>query len=365
MKETDYMALALSLAKRAIGLTSPNPLVGAVVVRGKEIVGTGYHKRAGLPHAEIIALGEAGEKAKGSTLYVTLEPCVHYGRTPPCVDSIVRSGIKRVVIAMTDPNPLVSGKGIEALRRAGLQVKTGVLEQEARRLNEAYCVYMEKGRPFFIVKGALSLDGKIATRTLDSKWITNEVSRAYVNRLRGIVDGIMVGINTVVADNPLLIPRLSRPRRYPLRVVLDSGLRIPLSCEIVKTSSRFRTIVFCTEPGVEEKVERLTEMGVEVVRVAPDEAGKVSLRHVAEELGRRQIISVLVEGGGEVNWSLLKEGFVDKLLLFFAPLLIGGKQALSFLGGRGVDFVSEARRVEIGSIRRLKGDILVEAYPKG
>lgn len=364
MKERDYMALALSLAKRAIGLTSPNPLVGAVVVKGNEIVGKGYHKKAGLPHAEIVALEEAGERARGSTLYVTLEPCIHYGRTPPCVDAIVRSGVRKVVVAMIDPNPVVRGQGIEALKRAKIEVKTGLLEEEARRLNEPYCVYMEKGRPFFILKGALSLDGKIATRTLDSKWITNEVSRAYVNRLRAIVDGIMVGINTVISDNPLLIPKLSRPRKYPLRLILDSKLRIPLSSEIVKTSSKYRTIVFCTHRADEEKESKLRQMGVEVVRVASDGSGRTSIRDIVEELGRREIISVLVEGGGELNWSLLGEGFVDKLLLFFAPLLIGGKHAPSFLGGRGVDFLREARRLEIQGVKRLRGDVLIEAYPK-
>ncbi|HQO62324.1 MAG TPA: bifunctional diaminohydroxyphosphoribosylaminopyrimidine deaminase/5-amino-6-(5-phosphoribosylamino)uracil reductase RibD, partial [Syntrophorhabdus sp.] len=220
MKDEQCMHLALSLARKGMGMTSPNPMVGALLVRGNRIVGKGYHRKAGTPHAEIVALNEAKEEAKGATLYVNLEPCAHAGRTPPCVNSIIAAGVRRVVVAMLDPNPLVNGEGVNELKKAGIEVKVGLLEEEAKRLNEAFAVYMEKKRPFFTMKGAVSLDGKIATKTCDSKWISNEESRRFVNKVRATVDGIMVGINTVILDNPLLVPKIARPRKYPVRIVL-------------------------------------------------------------------------------------------------------------------------------------------------
>ena len=231
MKEEDFMRSALSLAKKGLGTTSPNPMVGALVVKGQRVLGEGYHRKAGEPHAEVIALERAGDGARGATLVVTLEPCCHTEkRTPPCVDAVIKAGIKKVVVAMFDPNPQVNGKGIEALRKAGIDVKVGLLSEEARRLNEVFVTFQEKKRPFFVMKSALSLDGKIATKIGESKWISNEESRAYANRLRSVMDAVLVGINTVILDNPLLLPKVAKPKRYPVRVVLDSKLRIPLSC---------------------------------------------------------------------------------------------------------------------------------------
>ncbi|MCX8022381.1 MAG: bifunctional diaminohydroxyphosphoribosylaminopyrimidine deaminase/5-amino-6-(5-phosphoribosylamino)uracil reductase RibD [Syntrophorhabdaceae bacterium] len=362
MREEEYMKMALALARKGMGTTSPNPMVGALLVKGNKIVGKGYHKKAGQPHAEVLAIEDAKEYAMGSTLYVNLEPCTHFGKTPPCVDAIKKAGIKKVVVAMLDPNPAVNGKGVEALRKAGISVKVGLLEEEAKRLNEAFVVYMEKKRPFFIVKAAASLDGKIATKTCDSKWITNEESRMYVNKLRSTVDGVMVGINTVISDNPLLIPRTARPKKHPLRIILDSRLRIPLMCDIVKTSDKYRTIVFTSEDSRSDKENRLKSMGVEIVKVKKDENNRVDLRSVCEELYRREILSILVEGGGETNSSILKEGLLDKIIIFYAPIIIGGKNALNIIGGRGIDFLKDAHKIDITSVKRFKEDICVEGY---
>jgi diaminohydroxyphosphoribosylaminopyrimidine deaminase / 5-amino-6-(5-phosphoribosylamino)uracil reductase len=362
MKEEQYMDMALALARRGLGTTSPNPMVGAVLVKGKQVIGKGYHKKAGLPHAEIEALNATKDDPAGSTLFVTLEPCSHVGKTTPCVNAIIKAGIRRVVVAMEDPNPLVNGKGVEALRKAGIEVKVGIRSEEAARLNEAFITYMEKKRPFFIAKAALSLDGKIATRTFDSKWISNEDSRAHANRLRSLVDGVMVGINTVVSDNPFLIPRIPRPRKYPVRIILDSKLRIPLSCEIVKTAGTYRTWIFTNEKSPLEKETRLRAFGVDVIRVGGAEHGRVSLRQVSDELFRREIVSVLVEGGGEIHSAFLNEELTDKVILFYAPILIGGKNALSLVGGKGVEFLKDAHRVRISALKRFRDDIYVEGY---
>ena len=366
MKEEEYMAAALSLAKKGLGTTSPNPMVGAIVVKGQRIVGKGYHRRPGEAHAEILALEQAGEQVKGATLFVTLEPCCHTEkRTAPCVDTLIGAGLKKVIVAMFDPNQQVNGKGVEALRKAGIEVKVGLLSEEARRLNEVYVTFQEKKRPFFLMKSALSLDGKIARLIGESKWISNDESRAYSDRLRSTMDGIMVGINTVILDNPLLLPRLAKPKRYPVRIVLDSKLRIPLGCELVKTAATYRTMIFTLPDARADKGERLKSLGVDVVRVAPNENGRVSLAGVCQELRDRQIAGVIVEGGGEVHSNFLKEGLVDKILLFYGPMFIGGKSASSLVAGKGVDFLKDAPRVEITSVKKLKDDICVEGYVHG
>ncbi len=362
MKDEEYMQMVLSLARRGMGTTSPNPMVGSVLVRGNRIVGKGYHRKAGLPHAEIVAIEEAGKEANGATLYVNLEPCSHTGRTPPCVNALIAAGVRKVVIAMLDPNPLVNGAGVDALQKAGIEVKVGLLEKEARLLNEAFIVYVEKKRPFFTLKGALSLDGKIATKTSDSKWISNEESRRYVNKLRSVVDGVMVGINTVILDNPLLIPKILRPKKYPVRIVLDSKLRIPLSCDIVKTAAKYKTWVFTAEDSRTDKEAKLQSLGLDVIRVPKEESGRVSPKHICDELFRREIMHVLVEGGGEINSGLLKGGLLDKIMLFYAPILIGGKGAYNFIAGKGVDFLKDAYKVDITSIKRIKEDIYLEGY---
>lgn len=362
MNDEEYMRLALSLAKKGSGTTSPNPMVGAVIVKNDKIVGKGYHKKAGLPHAEVIALNEAKENAKGATLYVNLEPCVHFGKTPPCTEAIINAGIEKVVMSMFDPNPQVSGRGAQRLKDAGITVKIGVLEEEAKRLNEAFIVFMEKSRPFFVMKAAISLDGKIATKTCDSKWISNEQSRRYTNKLRASVDAIMVGINTVITDNPMLIPKMVKVKKYPLRIILDSKLRIPLSCDIVKTAAKYKTVVFTLDDSRHDKEAKLISFGVEVVKCPKDENGRVSLKYVSDELYRRQIMTVLVEGGGELNGALLKEGLIDKFILFYAPIFIGGKSALNLIGGKGVDFLREAYKLKIENLKKFKEDICLEGY---
>lgn len=361
MNDEYYMSITLRLAKKGEGSVSPNPMVGALIVKDGRIIGKGYHKKAGFPHAEIVAIKNAKEDLKGSTLYVNLEPCIHWGRTPPCVPEIIKAGIKKVVVAMQDPNPFVNGKGIEALKSAGISVKVGVLEDEAKKLNEVFIVNMQKKRPFFIMKAAASLDGKIATRSYDSKWITSEKSRKYVDALREKVDGIMVGINTVIMDNPMLIPRGARPKKIPVRIILDTKLRIPISSNIVNTAKSFKTVVFSSEFR-QEKEEKLYSMGVEVVKVGKDESGRVSIKEVAYELIKREITSVLVEGGSELNSSLLKEGLVDKLMFFYSPMLIGGRNALGIIGGAGVEFIKDAYRVRIEKVKKFGNDILLEGY---
>jgi diaminohydroxyphosphoribosylaminopyrimidine deaminase / 5-amino-6-(5-phosphoribosylamino)uracil reductase len=363
MKEGDYMAMALALAKKGLGTTSPNPMVGALVVKGQRILGKGYHRKPGEAHAEILALEQAGEQARGGTLLVNLEPCCHTEkRTPPCVDALIKAGLKKVIVAMFDPNQQVNGKGVEALRKADIDVKVGLLSEEARRLNEVYVTFQEKKRPFFLMKSALSLDGKIATKIGESRWISSEESRAYADRLRSTMDGVMVGINTVILDNPLLLPKTSKPKRYPMRIVLDSKLRIPLSCELVKTAAAYKTVIFTLSDARADKGDRLKSLGVEVIRVGANENGRVSLPEVCGELRNREVMSVLVEGGGELNSNFLKEGLVDKVVLFYGPLFIGGKGASNLVAGKGIDFLKDAFHVDIVSVRRLKDDICVEGY---
>ena len=365
MKEEEFMKQALSLARKGLGTTSPNPMVGALIVKGQKIVGRGYHKKAGLPHAEIVALEEAGPQARGATLFINLEPCCHTGKTPPCTEAITKAGIRKVVVSMVDPNPLVNGKGIESLRKAGIDVKTGLLEEEARRLNEAFITFNEKKRPFFILKAAASLDGKIATKLGESKWISNEESRNHASRLRSMVDAIMVGINTVILDNPMLIPRLAKPKRFPLRIVLDSKLRIPLSCQLVKTATTYPTLIVACKDSRSDKEARLKSLGVQVVRVGADDSGRVSLREMCEELAKREVTSVLLEGGGELNSGFLREGLIDKIVFFYAPKLIGGKGAAGIVTGKGVDFLKDAYRIDITSVKRMNEDICVEGYVHG
>ncbi len=356
------MRMALSLARRGIGTTSPNPMVGAVLVKGGKIVGKGYHKKAGGNHAEIAAIADAKEDAKGATLYINLEPCVHFGKTPPCVDVLIEAGIKKAVVSMLDPNPQVNGKGLQKLKKAGIDVKIGLLEEEAKRLNEAFICSMERKRPFFTLKAALSLDGKIATKTCDSKWISNEESRKFTDNMRAVADGILVGINTVIADNPMLIPKIARPKKIPARIVLDSRLRIPLACDIVKTSEKYPTLILTGEDARADKEAKLKSMGIDVIKVHKDEAGRVSLKHVCDELYKRGIRDVIVEGGGEVNSALLKEGLIDKIFFFYGSILIGGKNAFSLIGGKGIDFLKDAHRIDIVSMKRFKDNICIEGY---
>ncbi len=358
-----YMWLALDLARKGWGKTNPNPAVGAVLVRDGEVVGTGFHEAAGKEHAEIVALQNAGEKAQGATLYINLEPCCHYGRTPPCVDALIFAGIRRAVVANIDPNPLVSGKSLKKLESAGISVKTGVLEEKAQRINEAFFKYITSGTPFVALKMAMTLDGKIATRGGKSQWISGEKSRNYVHRLRAMSDGIMVGINTVLQDDPQLTVRLEGEKdRQPTRIIVDSRGRIPLESKVVLSAGQTKTILATSDLAPSDKLDKLNSAGLEVL-LLPLRHNKVDLASLIAALGEREISILLVEGGGTLNYALLEEGLVDKLYLFIAPLLFGGKNALTPIEGEGVEEVENAWSVRDLELKQLENDLLIIGYP--
>jgi diaminohydroxyphosphoribosylaminopyrimidine deaminase/5-amino-6-(5-phosphoribosylamino)uracil reductase len=359
MEEERWMRRAIHLAEKGRGRTSPNPMVGAVLVKEGEVIGEGYHVRAGEAHAEILALRKAGEKVKGSTLYLNLEPCTHYGKTPPCAPEVIDAGVKRVIIGMEDPNPLIKGKGIEALKRAGLEVKVGILGKECQRLNEAFCKYILKKEPFIILKIAATLDGKIATRGGDSKWISNEVSRRLVHRFRDQVDGIVVGIGTILKDDPLLTVRIKKGRD-PFRIILDSQLRVPEEAKVIENAPS-KTIVATTEMAPKDKVERLEKKGARIW-ILDSKRGRVDLRSCLAKLSEMGMMSLMVEGGSQVYGSFLDEGLVDKLLLFLSPKLIGDSQALGMFSGQGVANLTEAIPLKEFTVRRIGGDLLIEGY---
>jgi diaminohydroxyphosphoribosylaminopyrimidine deaminase/5-amino-6-(5-phosphoribosylamino)uracil reductase len=364
MSEADknWMHRALELAAQARGRTSPNPMVGAVLVRDNQLVGEGFHAYAGSDHAEVVALREAGPAATGATLYVSLEPCCHFGRTPPCVEQILEAGVRRVVTACEDPNPAVSGKGISALRAAGVVVDIGVLAEEAARLNEAFFTHVRTGRPFVTMKVAASLDGKIATQTGDSRWITGESARRRVHQLRNEVDACLVGIGTVLRDDPLLTTRLGiTDQRDPIRVIVDNLARLPLRAKVVNRASTAPTILAVSQMAPQTKLDALRQEGVQIV-VVENSPRRVSLERLMEVLGKRGILSVMIEGGAEINASALREGIVDKVLVFLAPILIGGKSTPTAVGGAGIETLSQALRLRDVRIERFDDDILVEGY---
>lgn len=345
------MKRALSLARRAEGRTSPNPLVGAVIVKSGRIISEGYHEGPGLPHAEAVALMKAGDRARGSTLYVNLEPCCHLDkRTPPCAQAIIKAGIRRVVIGMIDPNPKVSGKGIELLKRAGIKVETGVLEPEARRLNEVYIKHITTGLPFVILKIAMTLDGKIATETGESRWITSLESRRYVHRLRSRVDAVLTAIGTIKADDPELTVRHVRGRD-PIRIVIDPEFETSLSAKVMKTPPQ--TIIFTRKRNHPEPPQG--------VHIEYFDAERLDLRSAMKTLYKRGITSVMIEGGASLNYYALRDGIVDKLILFIAPKIIGGKDSIGAVGGisTGLENPWLIRDVRI---RRIGEDILIEGY---
>jgi diaminohydroxyphosphoribosylaminopyrimidine deaminase / 5-amino-6-(5-phosphoribosylamino)uracil reductase len=358
-----HMRQCLSLAEHGLGFTSPNPVVGAVVVKDGRVIARGFHQKAGADHAEAAALRQAGEAARGATLYVSLEPCAHQGRTPPCADEIIRRGMARVVVALLDPNPLVDGKGSDRLRAAGITVEVGLLETRARRLNEAFITNMRAQRPFVALKAAASLDGRIATGSGESRWITGEAARAYGHRLRGWYDGIMVGVNTVLKDDPSLTPRIAPYLgKKTMRIVVDSAARLPLDCVLVKSARETPLVVAVTGRALPAKVKELTQQGVTVI-LADEERGRVDLADLLAKLYGLSLRSVLVEGGGELLASFAERDLFDKLYLFQAPKLIGGTGAPSFLGGRGVERLAAAPRLKLVSSRRLGDDTLFEYYP--
>ena len=362
LKDAAYMHLAYSLAEKALGRASPNPYVGALVVKNDVIVGHGYHEGAGSPHAEIAALERAGRRAKGGTLYVTLEPCVHWGRTPPCVDAVLSAGVKRVVISSLDPNPLVFQKGVRKIRRAGIDVTVGVLEERNRRLNEFYAKYITRSIPFVTLKAALSLDGKMATKKFDSRWISSPPTREYIHLLRAEYDALMVGVNTIIQDDPRLTVRHSNWRDKKLtRIILDSALRLPRQARILSTLAQGRTLVFTNMNAPRPKKEALAKLGVEVISL-PGATAIVDLHRVLAALGKREIASVLVEGGGRLATSLLEKKLADKVVLTISPRFIGGKNAVSVFGGEGPKSLKDALSLNAVSSFQIGEDTLLEGY---
>ena len=358
--DESYMREALRIAEYARGRTSPNPLVGAVIVRDGTIVASGWHRAAGEPHAEIHALRMAGELARGATLYVTLEPCAHHGRTGPCAEAVIAAGLARVVVALSDPNPLVAGRGIHLLTAAGIEVTTGVCEDEARRQNEIFLKWVTTKRPFVTLKTAMTLDGKIASHTGASQWITGAAARARVHAYRNEYDAILVGIGTVLADDPSLTTRLEHGTgKNPLRIVLDSEARTPLDAKLVADGAA-PTIIVVSERADHRRVNLLRACGAEVVTLG---AQRVDIAALLDYLGARDITSLFVEGGAAVNWSLLAGGSVDKVHAFIAPMLMGGETAKTPIGGTGFDSPQTALRLRDVTVEQLGADILVTGYP--
>jgi diaminohydroxyphosphoribosylaminopyrimidine deaminase/5-amino-6-(5-phosphoribosylamino)uracil reductase len=355
------MSRALRLAARGKGRTSPNPAVGAVVVSGGRVVGEGFHRKAGAPHAEVIALQAAGPRAKGGTLYLTLEPCSHTRkRTPPCVPAILASGLRRVVVAMRDPNPAVNGEGIRQLQRAGLRVSVGCLERTAEQLNDGYLHRMRTGRPLVTLKMAMTLDGKTATPAGESRWITGPEARRHAHRLRSHVDAIMVGVNTVLADDPQLTVRLGRPAaRQPLRVIMDSGLRTPLAARVLSPRLRKGTVIAATRRAPRARLARLRRRGI-LVLLLPGEKGRVSLRACLKQLARMGINHLMIEGGSELAASALRSGVVDRLRLYIAPRLLGGNDAKGLIGGSCPTRLARAASVSPLTIKKIGQDFLFE-----
>ncbi len=359
-----FMKQVLRLARKGLGSTSPNPVVGALVVENGQIIGSGYHKKAGAPHAEIESISQAGERAKGSTIYVNLEPCNHYGRTPPCTKAILESGISKAVVGIPDPNPHVAGGGCKLLRSKGVEVKCGVLEEECTRLNEVYIKYVTKGKPFVILKGALTLDGWIATKTGNSTWITNEKSRKFVHSLRKRVDAIMVGVETIIADNPFLMPYLiRRPDRAPVRVIADTNLRIPLHSRVFNSPKSALTIIAAGSNVSTTKKKAIEGLGARVIKCQMIDR-QIDLADLLDRLAEMSISSVLVEGGAAIFGSMIREGLVDKFYIFIAPKILGGDNGIPFTRGPGCDIIENCLSLKVLMVRRFDDDIMIEAYPK-
>ena len=360
----DYMEQALSLARLALGQVSPNPAVGAVIVNNDEVVGQGYTQPPGSPHAEVVALNQAGERARGGVMYVTLEPCCYHGRTPPCTQAIITAGITEVHLAMLDPNPLVSGRGKEELEGAGIRTYVGEHEAEAKQINEAYTKFITTGMPFVTVKFAISLDGKIATKSGDSKWISGEAARKQVHNLRHTTDCIMAGVNTVLVDDPHLTARScggrgGTARAQPLRVIVDSKGRTPLTARVFsKPGKTLLTLGRAVKP---EEKESFAQAGAELLEL-PSAERRVDLEKLLKVLGQREITSVLVEGGGILLGSLFDGGLVDKVIAFIAPIIIGGKEAKTAASGKGVDKVVDSLKLERVSVEKLGEDLMVCGY---
>ncbi len=384
--DVGYMKRALELAENGAGKTNPNPLVGAVIVRDGRIIGEGWHERYGQAHAEVNAVknaemnaakaaesdtgdnirvfkaGRPAECTEGATIYVNLEPCCHFGKTPPCTELLIEKRLKRVVIGTLDPNPLVAGRGAQRLREAGMEVTVGVLEQECRKLNEVFFHYIHKQRPFIVMKAAMSLDGKIAAPSGESKWITEEAARRDVQLLRNRYSAIMTGVETVIRDDPELTCRLEAGRN-PMRIILDSSLRIPDGSKVLTDQQRNGTLIACTEGALPEKAARLEALGAKLLHCRSRD-GRVDLEDLMEKLGSLSVDSILLEGGATVNDSAFAQGIVDKLILYVAPKIIGGEKSKTIVGGRGIDRLDRAYPLYIESMERVGEDLKITAYPR-
>lgn len=359
--DESFMKEALRLAARGRGRTSPNPLVGAVVVHDGRMVGRGFHEFVGGPHAEVNALGEAGDLARGATLYVTLEPCNHHGRTPPCSEAVLAAGISRVVIGMADPNPGVKGGGAAFLESRGVETTTGVMEGPCRLLNQPFIKHVTSGRPYVVLKGAVTLDGRLATKTGDSRWISNERSRRFVHQLRCDMDAILVGVETALQDDPQLTARIRRrpPCRQPLRIVLDAGLRLPVESRLVHTAKEVPVWVACGEEASFERERALTQQGVTVRRFSAPE-GRIDLDALLLELGRQSVNSLLVEGGSRVFGAILEAGLADEFLFFYAPKILGDPDGVPLVAGPPRPLMAQATPVFDVRVRRFGQDVLLQ-----
>ncbi|MFQ5997241.1 MAG: bifunctional diaminohydroxyphosphoribosylaminopyrimidine deaminase/5-amino-6-(5-phosphoribosylamino)uracil reductase RibD [Dehalococcoidales bacterium] len=358
MRDEDYMKLALKLAHKGLGKTSPNPMVGAIIVKDKRIIGQGYHQCYGDNHAEINAFQSANESVSGATLYVTLEPCCHYGKTPPCLDEIIKHKIGKVIIGTLDPNPRVNGRSVAILNQHGIETKVGVLEAECRHLNEAHFKYMTTRLPLVTLKFAQTLDGRIATATGDSKWISSDKFRRLAHQLRATNDAVMVGIDTILVDNPQLTVRLVRGRN-PTRVIVDSKLRIPLDAEVVRSQQAAPTIIATTSRADKKNLARLRETGIEVLLSREDKSGEVDLKHLLGLLGERGTSSVLVEGGAQIITSFLSQNLADKIIIAIAPKIMG--KGIEAVGELNIREVSQALKLTFNKINRVGEDLVIEA----
>ncbi len=362
MDDQYFMKMALDLAVKGIGCTSPNPMVGAVVVKDGRLVGSGYHQMVGGPHAEVNAIEAAGEQANGATLYVTLEPCNHTGRTPPCTQKIIEAGIRRVVVAMMDPNTHVAGGGAKFLSEQGIPVTTGVCRQQARKINEVFIKFIRTRRPYVFVKCASTLDGRIAARSGDAKWVTGEKARQFVHRLRHAVDGILVGINTVRLDNPSLTTRLPDvDGKDPVRIILDTHLTISPRAKLLQQASDSETIVVTGQDPASEKVAALERMGGSVLR-SELKNGLIEMDALMDQLGALGLTSILIEGGSRVLSSAFRSGIVDKVFFFYAPKILGGDDGIPICSGPGPDLMSQSIPVKDISVHRFGDDVMIEGY---
>jgi len=367
MKETHikYMKLALKAARKGLGRTSPNPAVGAIIVRDGKVVASGYHHRAGMPHAEVDAFEKIGNSAPGATLYVTLEPCNHFGKTPPCTELILKSGVKKVVVGMRDPNPLVTGGGCEYLEQKGLEIVTGILKDECLTLNESFTKFISTGQPFVIAKSAITLDGWTATSAQHSQWITNEKSRGFVHKLRDRVDAVMMGIGTVLADDPAMTARFKvKQGKDPIRIVVDTNFRTPLDAKVMQNQSSAPTIIATSIAGNRHYLEsKRHSEGVETLVCPTTVTGKIDLSALMEKLGEMSITSVLVEGGSMILGAMLRAQLIDKFYVFIAPKILGGGDGIPMVAGCGPKTMEESLKLRNITVKRFGDDVLIGGYP--